>query len=109
MDALAAFRQKFPECECVLLNTCNRVEFYVGTNERELPSTEELIGFVTGFHNEPSSEFEQHFLKLESVPAIQHLFSVASSIDSIVLGKLKSRRKLTTHMFEQPKVDLRAP
>ena len=86
--ALSAFRKLFPECECVLLNTCNRVELYVGgPSEIELPTMSELVDFVTGFHNQPSSELEQHFLKLESKSAIDHLFSVASSIDSIVLGE----------------------
>jgi glutamyl-tRNA reductase len=86
--ALSAFREKFPDCECVLLNTCNRVELYVGSQtDMELPSTSELIEFVTGFHNESKTDFEDHFLKLEAKPAIDHLFSVASSIDSIVLGE----------------------
>jgi len=86
--ALSAFREKFPDCECVLLNTCNRVELYVGSQaDIELPTTAELIEFVTGFHNESIAEFESHFLKLEAKPAIDHLFSVASSIDSIVLGE----------------------
>ncbi len=87
-EALSAFRKKFPDCECVLLNTCNRVELYVGVpGEMELPSMSELVGFVTNFHNLPSLEFEEHFLKLESKFAIDHLFAVASSIDSIVLGE----------------------
>ena len=87
-DALTAFRERFPDCECVLLNTCNRVELYVGTTgEIELPSMSAMVGFLTDFHNESSLEFEEHFLKLESKPAIDHLFSVASSIDSIVLGE----------------------
>jgi len=86
--ALVAFREKFPDCECVLLNTCNRVELYVGSSEESsLPTTRELMEFVTGFHNQPTQEFEQHFLKLDSKQAIDHLFSVASSIDSIVLGE----------------------
>ncbi len=86
--ALSAFREKFPDCECVLLNTCNRVELYVGSQtDIELPTTTELIEFVTGFHNESIEEFESHFLKLDAKPAIDHLFSVASSIDSIVLGE----------------------
>ncbi len=86
--ALTAFRGKFPDCECVLINTCNRVELYVGSaNEIDLPTTHELMEFVTGFHNQPIHEFEPHFLKLEAKQAIDHLFSVASSIDSIVLGE----------------------
>ncbi len=87
VEALSDFRNKFPDCECVLLNTCNRVELYVGASEGELPTAEDLVGFVTGFHNQLPSEFEPHFLKLESTPVLHHLFSVASSIESIVLGE----------------------
>ncbi|HUP81478.1 MAG TPA: glutamyl-tRNA reductase, partial [Pirellula sp.] len=87
-DALLAFRRRFSECECVLLSTCNRVELYVGTSsEIELPTSADLVDFVTGFHNESTNEFEQHFVKLEFKQAIDHLFTVASSIDSIVLGE----------------------
>ena len=87
-SALVAFREKFPDCECVLINTCNRVELYVGSpNEIDLPTAIELMAFVTGFHNQPALEFEEHFVKLESKQAIDHLFAVASSIDSIVLGE----------------------
>jgi len=87
-QALSKFRERFPDCECVLLNTCNRVEMYVGCqDEVELPSAKTLIEFVTLFHSESTETFEMHFLKLESRSAIDHLFSVASSIDSIVLGE----------------------
>jgi glutamyl-tRNA reductase len=86
-DALNAFRKNFPDRECVLLNTCNRVELYVGAIDTELPSNRDLIAFVTGFHDQSPTEFEPHFLQLESTSALQHLFSVASSIDSIVLGE----------------------
>jgi glutamyl-tRNA reductase len=86
--ALKKFRSQYPESECVLLNTCNRVEFYAGSDENaEIPSTEDLIRFVTGFHDQPNSQFESHFLKLEDEKAIEHLFSVASSIDSLVVGE----------------------
>ncbi len=88
ITALSEFREKYPDCECVLLNTCNRVELYVGSAmEIELPSTAELVEFVTSFHHQPLNEFEPHFLKLESKPAVDHLFSVASSIDSLVIGE----------------------
>ena len=55
--------------------------------EIELPSTAELVEFVTSFHHQPLNEFEPHFLKLESKPAVDHLFSVVSSIDSLVIGE----------------------
>ncbi len=87
LEALSELRNRFPGCECVLLNTCNRVELYVGANDAELPTSDDLVDFVTGFHKESSMDFERHFLRLESTPVLHHLFSVASSIESMVLGE----------------------
>ena len=86
--ALSRFRLQFPECECVLLNTCNRVELYVGAHDgAEMPSVDDLIRFVTGFHGQSAEQFESHFVRLEDEKAIEHLFAVASSIDSLVVGE----------------------
>lgn len=88
IDAMNKLRLQFPNCECVLLNTCNRIELYVGSAvETELPTVDDLVLFVTQFHNQPVEEFESHFLKLEDQAAVEHLFSVASSIDSLVVGE----------------------
>ncbi|MEQ1829336.1 MAG: glutamyl-tRNA reductase, partial [Pirellula sp.] len=52
--ALSSFKSTYPECECVLLNTCNRVELYAGSqSQNSVPEIDEMIRFVTGFHNQP--------------------------------------------------------
>jgi glutamyl-tRNA reductase len=88
MPALEQLRERFPECESVLLNTCNRVELYVGTVEESvLPSSEGLIDFVAGFHSIESAHFKSHFQARDDQFAVEHLFTVASSIDSLVMGE----------------------
>jgi len=86
--ALTTFRDQFPDCESVLLNTCNRVEWYVGSaSESVLPTTDQMIEFVARFHHVSPDLFRSHFQSHEDNEAIEHLFSVSSSIDSLVLGE----------------------
>ncbi len=86
--ALTLFRERFPECESVLLNTCNRVEWYVGApNDEVIPSADLMIEFVAQFHHVHPELFRTHFLTLEDQQAVEHLFVVVSSIDSLVLGE----------------------
>ena len=60
--ALVGLRNKFPDCESVLLNTCNRVELYVGHEEgTNLPPCEELVEYVADFHQIDSRIFRPHF------------------------------------------------
>src|SRR5215469_14402995 len=58
--ALAAFKQKFPQCELVVLSTCNRVEFYAAREVHGTPRNEEIIEFVAAFHNLPAQQFARH-------------------------------------------------
>ncbi len=86
--ALNLLKDQFGYCESVLLSTCNRVELYIGTSsEQELPSTDELIAFVSRFHGLDDASYSKFFTKLEGEKAIEHLFSVSSSIDSLVVGE----------------------
>ena len=86
--ALAGLRELFPECESVLINTCNRVEWYVGSGEdTALPTVDQLIEFVAAFHHADPKVFREHFHFLEDARAAEHLFTVVSSIDSLVVGE----------------------
>lgn len=84
-SALKQFSQQFPDVECVLLSTCNRVEIYVAAEE-DCPSAEQLIPFVAKFHGMAPEELRGH-LQLTGPQAIQHLFMVASSLDSMIVGE----------------------
>jgi glutamyl-tRNA reductase len=88
MPALSAFREAFPESESVLLNTCNRVEWYTASaNDDVLPKSEDMIGFVANYHDVNPEMFRKHFHAREDELAIDHLFTVVSSVDSLVLGE----------------------
>jgi len=85
--ALDALRQEFPACEGVLLCTCNRTEIYIARAEKDRPGKEELIEFLARQRGLSADAFASHlYLKAER-EAVSHLFSVTSSLDSMVLGE----------------------
>lgn len=87
-DAYAHWRQRHPDSELVLLSTCNRVEVYAagGKDEAEL-SAERLSDFISEFHNLPSDQLTQAVLARQGPEAVEHLFEVVCSLDSMVLGE----------------------
>jgi glutamyl-tRNA reductase len=80
--ALTAFRQRFGQCEAVLLSTCNRVEIYTASDEAPA-----IAEFLAEFHSLPIEEFQPLLYQKTDRAMIEHLFSVASSLDSMVLGE----------------------
>jgi glutamyl-tRNA reductase len=85
-QALAAFVQNFPGCEAVLLSTCNRVELYVAGPPHQ-PGAAELTEFLAQLRGLSRESFEPHLYHFSERHAVLHLFGVASSLDSMVLGE----------------------
>lgn len=85
--ALARFQSRFPSAEVVILSTCNRVEIYVARPLRAEPSLDHLVAFLSEFHSLPADQFQTHLYHLEDRAAVEHLFRVASSLDSMVVGE----------------------
>ncbi len=85
-QALESFRAQFQDTECVLLNTCNRVELYVASEQQSIPSHQALIEFVAQFHGLKSSEL-QECLHLSGPQTVRHLFMVTCSLDSMIVGE----------------------
>jgi len=83
--ALRAFKAQFARYEALLISTCNRVELYAAS-ESTAPDSSELIDFLCDFHSVPRTSFQQALYRRENREAIAHLFSVAASLDSMVLG-----------------------
>lgn len=75
-----------PVEEGVILSTCNRVELYVVlgayTDRRGL-----LEGVLSRMKGVPREEFSSCLYYKEGEEAVRHLFSVASSLDSMVVGE----------------------
>jgi len=98
-SALKAWQSQFPEVEAVLLSTCNRTELYLARDAKELPSIEETLAFLTSFHELDATELPdltEELLILSGQDAAEHLFSVAASLDSMVLGEVQVYSQVKT-------------
>jgi glutamyl-tRNA reductase len=84
---LDAFAQIFPATECVILSTCNRVEIYLATILDQLPTVIELTDVLARFHGVPTQTFTHHLVQYEDQGMISHLFRVAASVESLVIGE----------------------
>ncbi len=85
--ALERLRSQFPGLETVLLSTCNRVELYVADVKEELPSFEQLAAFMSDFHQVDPQLVRNELFYHDDQEAVRHLFLVAASLDSMVLGE----------------------
>lgn len=87
-EALDQFRVTFPSTEAVLLSTCNRVELYAASNDGEgTPTAAQLGGFLAKFHDLPEEEVVPQLFQCIDREAVSHLFTVAASLDSMILGE----------------------
>jgi glutamyl-tRNA reductase len=74
--------------EGLIVSTCNRVEVVTATaNGRVLEGTERITKFLSTSRNLPLSLFDKHLYNHTDSQAITHLFRVASSLDSMVVGE----------------------
>lgn len=87
-QALLRWSDLHPSIEAVLLATCNRVELYTASDEAngEL-FHHDSARYLANFHNVPVEEIEGRLLTLHGDEAVQHLFRVAASLDSMVVGE----------------------
>lgn len=87
-QALWSIKELFPDTEAVLLNTCNRVELYWGASHEDKIATQEAIErFLSEFHRVGLRTIQEHFKVRHDGQAVEHLFTVVSSIDSLVVGE----------------------
>ncbi len=85
---LDLFYERFPASEAVLLSTCNRTELYVTGREIEfLPRPDEMIGLLAEHREIREQGFQDSMFCHCDRQAIHHLFSVAASVDSMVVGE----------------------
>ncbi|MCX7760654.1 MAG: glutamyl-tRNA reductase [Hydrogenothermaceae bacterium] len=72
--------------EVCVLSTCNRVEFYgVASNTKNLKL--DILKVLSQYFSIPIHFFEKHIFFLTEKQAITHVFRVASSLDSMVIGE----------------------
>ncbi len=72
--------------EDMIVSTCNRVEIYAATRETE-KAVHDLKEFLCQYHGISLKEFEKSLYTHIGEEAVRHIFRVASSLDSMVLGE----------------------
>lgn len=85
--ALAALRSRFAGSEFVLLSTCNRVEIYCAAAAGGPPEADDLLAALAEYQQVPADELRQVAYHMAGEDAVRHLFEVASSLDSMVVGE----------------------
>lgn len=85
--ALAKVRSLPGVEEVVIVSTCNRVEYYVAGAVEPTVLNQQLKLYLQTFSGLKPSDLESHLYAHQGQDALQHLFRVASSLDSMVLGE----------------------
>ncbi|MDP1759640.1 MAG: glutamyl-tRNA reductase [Thermodesulfovibrionales bacterium] len=72
--------------EAVILSTCNRVEMYANVDNPQ-KAYESIKGFLSEFHDIERDSLETALYTYENTNAVKHIFRVAASLDSMVVGE----------------------
>jgi glutamyl-tRNA reductase len=85
-DALSKVHAFSSIKENMIVSTCNRVEIYSIARETE-KAIHHLKNFLSQYHGVALKEFEKSLYTYVGEEAVRHIFRVASSLDSMVLGE----------------------
>lgn len=101
--ALVEFKKQMPRAEVVIVSTCNRVELYAASSAAEELS-DGITRFLADFHGLNPDSFVPHLYHHYDRDAVRHLFTVTSSLDSLVVGEaeiLGQVKEAYTFAFEE--------
>jgi glutamyl-tRNA reductase len=84
--ALKAFQDLSSIREVMLFSTCNRVEVLMVAEDKS-SAVDTVISFLSELKQLPVSEFEKSLYIHEGDDAVRHVFRVAASLDSMVVGE----------------------
>ena len=93
-ERMAIPESKLPDCcrdlsahpgveEAMIISTCNRVEMITHTTN----GSADLRGFLHDHFHLTADELDAHLYEFREKEAVRHLFRVASSLDSMVIGE----------------------
>jgi glutamyl-tRNA reductase len=85
-EGLLKFRDVPEVLEAVILSTCNRVELYANVNDSQKASGN-IKSFLSEFHGINRNSLDSGLYIYDGVDAARHIFRVASSLDSMVVGE----------------------
>jgi glutamyl-tRNA reductase len=72
--------------EAIIVSTCNRVELYATSREPEA-AISQMRRFLTSYHGLEAGSLDENLYEHQGEEAIRHVFRVASSLDSMVIGE----------------------
>ncbi len=72
--------------ESVIISTCNRVEMYLNANDSG-KAYESIKDFLAGFFDIQRESLDTALYVYDEMKAVKHIFRVASSLDSMVVGE----------------------
>jgi glutamyl-tRNA reductase len=85
-EGLIRFRELPGIEEAMIISTCNRVELYANIQDTQQAS-ESVKSFLSAFHNINRSSLDNSLYVYDDIHAVRHVFRVAASLDSMVLGE----------------------
>jgi glutamyl-tRNA reductase len=75
-------------CEAVIVGTCNRVELYIARpGEPTPPDADRIAAFLGEVHQLSMDQLRPHLYSHRDADAVRHLFRVAASLDSLIIGE----------------------
>jgi glutamyl-tRNA reductase len=95
---LHQLKQHFQLDELMYLSTCNRVEFFIvhKNNTPHISPSELLMVFAPQINSTLLTHLSYNAIQYENEVAVKHIFKVAASIDSLVVGE----REIITQVRE---------
>jgi len=85
-EMLDAIKESASVNEVVIFSTCNRVEILMAANDKA-GAVEAAKSHLSEFKNVPLSLFQDSIYIHEGDEAVRHIFRVASSLDSMMVGE----------------------
>lgn len=73
--------------EIMLFSTCNRVEFLMTTHQDPQTAIDAATGYMSAIKNLPFNKFSDSLYTYTGKEAVRHIFRVASSLDSMMVGE----------------------
>ena len=87
VEALVALRDYEAVAEAAMLSTCGRIEIYAEVNDYEAGALQ-LKSFLHNFrHGDVQHDMSSYLYTLLGAQAIEHLFRVATGLDSMLIGE----------------------
>lgn len=69
-----------------ILSTCNRTEFYLDASDDQR-AVAALMAFISSYSGCATDLLQQHLYVMKGRAAVEHLFTVAAGLDSMILGE----------------------